>query len=279
MRKIGAICWSITLIFLLSGVALRITDTYAKEDAPPALPSTNGPAANKCRTPPCAKITVESDSRADKPHSTAVSYENPATKISEDIRQLFYENLLWLGARGKTNCYVFHLMPVYDVTGIPQSLIASAGHCPEGLIHAPNGKSKNPFTLLRLYTSELRGPIRRDDIYLGLIDDQRKNPKYFSIDENIDFSNLPYEEIITVAEVAERGKLPQLQKLKFRGEEGNHLVFDSEKPILKGFSGAPVVTKNGALLGFIVEIVGKDGKACNVYSIKRMMEFYKTLLE
>lgn len=175
-------------------------------------------------------------------------------------------------------CYSFYLHPVGSRKNFFHSFMVSAGHCPAFkyattvLVRDATKawQTVRPFVLT--INIEMEGVRRREDYFIGYIAEGRKNPIFFIVDE---WRPLPdqNEQVITVAEPPRLDKDPTLQKMQFKEVRSDGLLtFEAEKEIQNSFSGAPVATTTGRLLGVLVAAMPGEEKLAIVMPIKRILE-------
>ncbi len=174
--------------------------------------------------------------------------------------------------------YVFYFKPLTDTNGL-YSYMASAGHEITELF----ANTEIGWTYIRnrveIHTQNL-------DLYIGLMVDFRKDMTYFTVDKYRETPQVVY----TVREPAS-SKKPSIQALKKINQpdldntrlelcQSNDLVlFQAEIPIQSGFSGAPVVSENGDLLGILIGACTLDMRIYHVTPISTIVKTFNKYLQ
>lgn len=172
-------------------------------------------------------------------------------------RELFLSMIMPMSnSGGGASCYSFYFRPAKEMKRYHRVLILSAGHCPEEINSGHmvvHDSQDSQITYNVLSANNWRAePKILHDFYVGAVVERRPVPTFFHI-ERPHSTLKPHEEVITVAARAVIGKTPELQKLIFKHiREDGVLVFEAEKDLEKGSSGAPVATDKGKLLGVLV---------------------------
>lgn len=183
---------------------------------------------------------------------------HPSTSEDEvDGRELFLSLLMPMSySGGSAFCHSFYYKPAGEIKKYHRVIFLSAGHCPtrnnigDIVVHGQQS-SQIVKTLLLIdnWTVEAKFSY---DFYMGSIVERRPVPTFFTIDWA---HSIPRhgEKVLTVATPAVIGQTPELQWLRFREmREDGLLIFEAEKDIREGFSGAPVATDKGRLLGILL---------------------------
>lgn len=170
--------------------------------------------------------------------------------------------------------YIFYFRPLTDSNGL-YSYMASAGH-----------EITDLFANTETGWVDIRHGViistKKLDFYIGIMVDFRKNFTYFTIDKYSDAPLVAY----TVREPASTVKKPSVQALQRvnEGELNNTrleicerddiIIFKAEVPIQPGFSGAPVVSEDGDLLGILIGACHLDLRIYHVTPISTVLKIF-----
>ncbi len=210
----------------------------------------------------------------------------PAPKELEMEGEKLFGSLLMPVSSDKENasCYAFYFRPVGNRKDYFHAYVLSAGHCPASeytttiLVGAPEQEwqTVRPAVLvnnLKIETGHLH------DFFIGYIAERRPVPLFFTVDE---WRPIPDrdEYAMTVAEPIRLRTSPTLQKIQFKEmRDDGALIFEAELSIEDGFSGAPVATNTGRLLGILIGSVRGKRNLYLVMPIKRIMEEFRRHLQ
>lgn len=170
--------------------------------------------------------------------------------------------------------YVFYFKPLTDVNS-PYSYMASAGHkITELFVKTENGWLD--------IIHEILISTKNTDIYIGIMVDSRKDLTYFTINKYRETPLVAY----TVQEPVSLLRKPPIQALQRINQEelnntrlelcqnDNLILFQAEVPIRPGFSGAPIVSEDGDLLGILIGSCQLDSRIYYVTPISTVLKIF-----
>lgn len=192
-----------------------------------------------------------------------------------DGKELFLSLLLPMShSGGGAFCHSFYFMPAKTVKD-KYALILSAGHCvtrnDTAAIVVHGGHDSQTAKMLLIMNNEALMGRFTYDFYIGNITERRPVPTFFTTDE-AHLTLRPQDAVITVASPAAIGQTPELQRLRFQKlDTDGELIFEAEKDMDFGFSGAPVTTSKGKLLGVLLGWIDPNRRLYRVMPINRIV--------